>query len=299
LELVKETPKIDLDKTKELLVKKIDEINDISNADKNIMLTDFSELMSAIIVSNSGYDVKFPKDDSEKLIDLNTVDNIGISVKKDEGGKPSITGVIERLGDKVDKEIKTIFSIIEKEPAKLQPIRLAGILSKKSDKFKKEWTLYKGIIDEILNEKVDWDKIVTNKQLGDLLMKACRILEENMSVEEIREFLFNFGKKMGMVKSLETNKYVEGFVNRWGFLYYPLKVSVIHALNENKEILNKINVLLKDLNIKQLYFRRHKEGLLINNVEYGSTGFLFDPGADSSTTPGNSKIAFRILKKLK
>jgi len=297
-----------------------DTINEVSNKDKSTILTDFGEVFVGLVLGQSNYLIGFPYDANETIIDLcakkikqNTDFGIGISVKKEDGGRPSIIGIISRIEDLESQQkgiikdniITDLFRIIKENSAIIQMPILAIKLSKTSNELKEKWDYFKIFVQKHGDKNkimaFDWNNIQLkdNKAFSTALLSVCENLEKKYNIDKVRYIMLKFSKDMGARGHAKVDKYNYKHKKRWGFLFFPLKIAVINVLNEDKKLLDDINNFLKLLAIKQFHINVIDNGIRIKIVSFGSTGIKFSSGADSSITPGNSKLAFSLLKKIK
>ena len=165
------------------------------------LYTDFTEVIGAVCLSTAlGEDTKveFPNSSTEKLIDYIIYDKLGnkikVSAKKDDGGKPSVTGLIDLVNSDPDisDEVKSFINWFKDEH--LNVPATGGFLNVAEKMV--------NIIEDPLNVDFSWEKRLPRVTSGNEISKQYRLARKGdaKALAELKNLINTNIRSLGISK---------------------------------------------------------------------------------------------------
>ena len=250
--------------------------------DLRTITKDFGEILSAIWAQKAinFKNTTFPSKSNEPLLDfygLKLNVDYPVSVKtKGKGGEVTIQNIIDTLKNK--SRVKS--DSIENEPA--GPIF----------KIVRENSVKEGILK--LHQYLNTPAIkslsaVTKTPVKSLTVKFIENWVENKSNEKLVKILKPFWKLT--VRTKMTDRTLKG-TDKLRFILAPLGESIVHYLNENKQITDSFNSITRKVSLAQIDVMVKKNKIEFNSRRFKEAKFQFGWGGYT----GANKIGFKMTK---
>jgi hypothetical protein len=264
-------------------------INEITDADLNIIAKDFGELSGALwfmnVFNKNVTSITYPTESNAALVDYyaNTAKSkIAVSAKANEGAPPSIDAIAAILK-------KMSFTDKKKEAARLAIIAISensvvdGIVEAAK---KLGHPGYKWLKTNFFNNK-DFTAAECEPALAGY-KKSAAILSD---LKEYYELIGRSASKEIADRLIATKS------KRWGLIISPLGYSLVDMLNNNQTYLDVLNEAAKTIKVSQIYMKILKSQKKVDYTvkEFSASNFKFEYNANAGQ-PGLKKISFKMSK---